>query len=156
MRGRKCGKITVLASDILAAIFVNLKRHCEKRQLFMKVDYNKFQRIFYELMLRDPESRQCLRNYFVFSDSGPAPFSPLLQKAIAELQLGGIICWPNTQEPDVMRLNPSAEDWYDKVLVANTKRKLALQDVITIQKIARRIDTNWPELIVDRPHLMNC
>jgi hypothetical protein len=144
---------TVLASNILAAIFVNLKRQCEKRQLFMRAGYNEFQHIFHEL-LQDPEF-QYLQNYFVFSDRGPVPFSLSLQDALVKLMCAGMICWPDFQELIVMRLNPSAEDWYDKVLTANTERRLPNQDIITIQKIARRIAAIWPELIVDRPHLTN-
>jgi hypothetical protein len=137
--------------DILLAILVNLKRQCEKRQLFMRAGYNKFQDIFREL-LQDPEF-QYLQNYFVFSEPDPVPFSSMLQKAIEKLQFSGLICWPTFHEPDVMRLNPSAEDWYDKVLMVDTERRLPLQDII--QKIAR-IAAMWSALIVDRPHLTNC
>ncbi len=141
---------TVLASDILVAILVNLKRLCEKRQLFMGIGYNEFQYIFYEL-LQDPKF-QYLQNCFVFSDPDPTPFSSALQEAIEKLQMSGLICWPI---PDVMRLNPSAEDWYDKELVVY-ERRLAFQDIMTALQIAKRIDAIWPELIVDYPNLVNC
>jgi len=64
-----------------------------------------------------------LRNLFVFSDNPTSdPFCPILQTAIECLQLGGIICWPNNQEPDIMRLNQSGVDYYKNELLRYTKR----------------------------------
>lgn len=148
----------VLASDILLAILVNLKILSSRRQLFLKGNYNTFQEIFISMLsFLSFSAEKFFRKYFIFSDSGPVSFSPSLQQAIKELQLAGMICWPDLQEPDLMRLNQSAEDWYREVLTADEKRgRLSAQDIVTIQQIARKIMMAWPELVVDRPHLMNC
>lgn len=143
----------VLASDILVAILVNLKRFSNKQQLFLKVSYSTFQEIFKVLCL--VSDSEFIKKYFVFGMVGSFIYSPLLQEAIEIMQLAGMVCWPDIQEPDLMRLNPSAEDRYEKVLTGDDERKLHLQDIIRIQTIVRKINEIWPHIIVDRSYLTN-
>lgn len=146
----------VLASDVLLTILVNLKYRCGKKQLFMKIRYSDFHLMFWLPSVFD----EFLAKHFIYSNSGPSIFSPSLQKAIEQLQFGGLICWPDIQEPDLMRLNPSAESYYNEELLSNTDKKLPPQDFISIQKVVDKfmegIVREQLELIVDRPHLMNC
>lgn len=139
------------ASNVLVAILVNLKRQCTKKRMVMKVNYNKFHEIFCVLNRYSSviDLGQFLNRYFVFSDFGPVPFSPRLQEAIEALQVAGMISLPDLQHPDVMELNLSAENWYEKELLANTENRLAHQDVMAAQKIAKLILGSWPELLID-------
>lgn len=154
-----------LASHILLAIFENLRSQNNKRQLFMKVSYNDLQDIFYRALASHVQylsggpyfKYAHLKDLFVFPDSDPIAFSPTFQAAIAQLQHGGMICWPDSQEPDLMRLNPSATDYYETILLRYTDNRLAYQDIIAAQEFAKMISEQerWRKLIVDRSHLMN-
>ena len=145
----------VYASDILIAILVNLKRLCDKKQLFLRAGYNELQEIFYKLLQLD--NFKYLETCFVFSDSGPIPYCPILQKAVEHLQFANMLCWPDIQEqaPRTMRLHTDADAWYEKNLNCPGKR-LAYQDIITCKQIAKVINEMWPGLIVDRPCLERC
>lgn len=146
----------VLASDILIAIFVNIKNLCEKKQLFIKIRTDELQLIINALLLTYPGELDYLKKLFVFSNSGPIPYSPQLQEAVERLQLAGMICWPDIQEPNLMRLDPSAEGWYYINLVGTRPQKFPFQGVITCKLIAEKMKCFFSTLIVDRPHLMNC
>ncbi len=160
----RIGSVT-LASHILLAIFENLRSQNNKRQLFIKAGYDDLQTIFYELLITRGKyldgvlysKLEYLKDLFVFSNSSLTLFSYTLQAALEHLQLGGTICWPNSEEPDLMRLNPSATKYYEDVLLRNTDQRLAYQDVISAQEIAKIMSQHlpWRQLIVDRHYLMN-
>lgn len=151
------------ANHILLAIFENLRSLNNKRQLFMKVNYYGLQDIFYKILGDGGQylsgglyfKFEYLKHLFVFSKYGPISLSPVLQSAIQQLQFAGMICWPDLHEPDLMRLNPGISDYYEMVLLRNTPERLAYQDVISAQEIAKTINAHWQKLVVDRNHLMN-
>jgi|SRR3989344_385651 len=142
----------MLASDILIAILVNIKKLSGQEQLFMRVNYHSLHTIFWSVRTG---FETFFEKYFIFSDSGPFPFSPPLQEAIEQLQLAGMICWPDVQEPDAMRLNLNAENWYYEILMGSGPQSLSRQDVIIVQQIAEKIIKVFSPLIVTRPYLMN-
>ena len=132
----------VFASDFLIAVLVNIKKASAGRQLFIDLDYNGFQELW-DIIVRDYRFSY-LKKLFVFSDSGPIPFCPILQEALEHLQLAGILCWPDRQEPNIMRLNPSAELYYENDLTSTGSNRLPLQDIQTSQEIARALVRRCP------------
>ena len=150
-------------SSILLAILVNLKRECNKRQLFMAASSSDLQNILYKVLIGDWQYLSggshfeygYLQDLIVFSDPDPIPFSPILNQAIEQLKLAGMICWPDILELYLMRLNPNAVNYYEERLLRNTPERLAYQDVIAAKEIAKTIAKHWKKLIVDRNYLMN-
>ena len=145
----------VYASDILIAILVNLKKSCNTRQLFLKAGSYDFQKIFWEI-LQNPQFEYLRKMTFVYSDSGPEPFCPILQESIEHLQLSGMLNWPDLNEPEIMRINPSAEEYYTQESLGVGNKRTTLQDVIASKQIAKLLKGRWSQLIVERPYLVNC
>lgn len=107
----------VLPDHILAAVLTLAKRELAKSDPNLKrLDFRshdfQLQGIFHELQ-RD--RKYPILDAFVFSDSGPEPYSPALSESVSRLQLSGLI---GRENPDyeVVFLRPSADQFYDKVL----------------------------------------
>ncbi len=77
------------------------------------------QRVFDELR---GEHQFPLLDAFVFSDTGPVPYSPILNESVSKLQLSGLI---GRENPDyeVLFLRPAAEDFYDHSLSLQLSRE---------------------------------
>jgi len=105
----------VLPDHILGAILTlaKKKRSPADRLAFRGHDFN-LQLIFRELR---QELDAPLLQRFVFSDSGPIPYSPILSESVSKLQLSGLL---GRENPDyeVLFLMPAAEKFYDEVLQA--------------------------------------
>jgi hypothetical protein len=106
----------VLPDHILAAVLTLAKRELEKssateRLAFRSHDYQ-LQEIFHELQ---QEKKYSILEPFVFSDSGPEPYSPALSESVSRLQLSGLIGRENP-EYQVVFLRPAADQFYDEVL----------------------------------------
>ncbi len=130
---------TALDPDyILGAVLVNAQRlHGSSNRLrFRGYDF-KLQQIFHELS-SCPDFP--LLSAFVFSDSGPEPYSPILNDSVSTLQLGGLL---GRQNPDyeILFLNPSAEAFFDEVLA----KELSTDQKAQLEKIAeaflQKVDT---------------
>lgn len=108
---------TVLPDHVLAAVLTLARREKEKknstkqRLAFRSHDFQ-LQEIFDELR-RD--RKYTILDAFVFSDTGPEPYSPALDESIARLQLSGLI---GRENPDyeVIFLRDAADRFYDEVL----------------------------------------
>lgn len=115
---------------ILSAVLVNAQRllGSSKRLRFRGYDF-KLQQVFHEL-LSNPDFP--LLKAFVFSDSGPEPYSPILNDSVSTLQLGGLL---GRQNPDyeILLLNPSAEAFFDEVLA----KELSADQKAQLEKIAQ-------------------
>jgi hypothetical protein len=105
-----------LPDHILSAVLTLAKRELEKtsqsqRLAFRSHDFQ-FQEIFNEL--RRSGKYQIL-DAFVFSDSGPEPYSPALSESVSRLQLSGLI---GRENPDyaVVFLRPAADRFFEEVL----------------------------------------
>lgn len=70
------------------------------------------QNVFYKL---GQKYRSALLNTFVFSNSGPRPYSPILSDSVSKLQLAGLI---GRQNPDYEFIftTPATADYYQVVL----------------------------------------
>lgn len=98
--------------DALSAILTlaSHQRGASQRFAFRAHD-SQLQDIFRDLA----EQYDFLPKIFVFSPSGPRPYSPDLNDSIAKLQLAGLL---GRENPDyqVIFLRPAAETYFEKVL----------------------------------------
>jgi hypothetical protein len=106
----------VLPDHILAAVLTLAKREMIKQsketRFAFHSDDSQLQGIFSEL-----QKDYRILDAFVFSDSGPEPYSPALEESVSRLQLSGLI---GRENPDyeVVFLQPSADGFFDDVLAA--------------------------------------
>ena len=111
---------SLLPDDALSAIFALAKHHIavDKRFAFRAHD-SQLQEIFRDLA----EKYDFLPKIFVFSTSGPRPYSPDLNDSIAKLQLAGLL---GRENPDyqVIFLRPAAEGYFEKVLAPKLGKDL--------------------------------
>ncbi|MBZ5613025.1 MAG: hypothetical protein LAO23_03370 [Acidobacteriia bacterium] len=102
----------VLPDHILAAVLTLAKRERnEQRFAFRSHDFQ-LQEIFSQLQ---KTGNYPILEAFVFSDSGPEPYSPALNESVSRLQLSGLI---GRENPDyeVVFLRDAADKFYDEVL----------------------------------------
>jgi len=106
----------VLADHILSAVLTLARRELDKKEpgrrlAFRSHDFH-LQEIFNELR---KTGNYPLLKAFVFSDSGPEPYSPALNESVSRLQLSGLI---GRENPDyaVVFLRPAADSFFDEVL----------------------------------------
>jgi len=107
----------VLPDHILAAVLTLAKQELVRRdQNVQRLDFRshdfQLQEIFNDLQRTGAYP---ILNAFVFSDSGPEPYSPALSESVSRLQLSGLI---GRENPDyeVVFLRPAADQFYDEVL----------------------------------------
>ena len=86
------------------------KKETRKPRLAFRSHDFHLQQIFKEL-----SAEHKLLGPFVFSDSGPEPYSPALSESVSRLQLSGLI---GRENPDyeVVFLREAADRFYDNVL----------------------------------------
>ena len=101
-----------LPDDVLTAILELARQESRKEQLSFRGHDDDLQSIFFELA-RDP--KHDLLQEFVFSDSGPRPYSPTLSDSVSKLQLAGLV---GRRNPDyeIVFTTPAARKFYDSVL----------------------------------------
>jgi len=104
----------ILPDHVLSAVLTLAQRQlvntgAKERLAFRSHDFH-LQEIFHEL-----QKKYSILNAFVFSDSGPEPYSPALSESVSRLQLSGLI---GRENPDyeVVFLRPAADQFYEKVL----------------------------------------
>src|SRR5260370_10021647 len=104
---------SILPDHVLSAILTVAKRRKVPAGRFaFRGHYYALQRVFNELRR---ECNSAILDAFGFSDTGPVPYSPILNDSVSKLQLSGLI---GRENPDyeVLFLRPAAEDFYDKFL----------------------------------------
>jgi hypothetical protein len=106
----------ILPDHILAAVLTLAKRPLEetsqqKRLAFWSYDFQ-LQKIFNDFR---KTGKYPILDAFVFSDSGPEPYSPALSESVSRLQLSGLI---GRENPDyeVVFLRPAADRFFDDAL----------------------------------------
>jgi hypothetical protein len=107
----------ILPDHILSAVLTLAKRELvkkdpnQKRLAFRSHDFQ-LQEIFNDLRKTGAYS---ILDAFVFSDSGPEPYSPALNESVSRLQLSGLI---GRENPDyeIVFLRPAADQFFDDVL----------------------------------------
>ena len=108
---------TILPDHVLSAVLALAKRELvsqdknRTRLAFRSHDFQ-LQEIFSEL---GKTGKYPVLESFVFSDSGPEPYSPALNESVSRLQLSGLI---GRENPDyeVVFLRPAADRFFDDVL----------------------------------------
>ena len=101
----------LLPDDVLSAVLTLAQRESRSdRFAFRGHDFD-IQTIFSDLSSKFP----VVRKYFVFSETGPVPYSPMLNESISRLQLSGLI---GRENPDyeVLFLRPAADDYFENDL----------------------------------------
>jgi hypothetical protein len=103
---------TVLPDHVLAAILTLAKRESKRDRLAFRGHDFQLQGIFNDLR---KSKKYPILETFVFSDSGPEPYSPALSESVSRLQLSGLI---GRENPDyeVVFLRDAADKFFDDVL----------------------------------------
>ena len=109
----------ILPDHILSAILTLAERQLlekdsgKTRLAFRSHDFQ-LQEIFDQLR---KTGKYGILDPFVFSDSGPEPYSPTLNESVSRLQLSGLI---GRENPDyeVVFLRPAGRRFFDEVLAA--------------------------------------
>ena len=117
----------VLPDDILAALFVIAKKKSSKERFAFRGHDYQLQEIFLEL-----SKKYSLLETFVFSDSGPIPYSPILNESVSRLQLSGLVGRENPNY-EVVFLTPAAEKYYAEVL----EQQFSAEDITQLEQIAQ-------------------
>lgn len=123
----------ILPDHVLSAVLVLAeKQHSRnatepKRLAFRSHDFQ-LQEIFNDL-----RKTYSILNAFVFSDSGPEPYSPVLNESVSRLQLSGLI---GRENPDyeVVFVRKAADRFFDEVL----RQKLAPEEINQLDEVASR------------------
>jgi hypothetical protein len=103
---------TILPDHILAAVLVLAKKKLAQPRLAFRGHDFQLQEIFHDLR---SSNKFPILNAFVFSDSGPEPYSPALSESVSRLQLSGLI---GRENPDyeIVFLQDSADRFFNDVL----------------------------------------
>jgi hypothetical protein len=132
----------ILPDHVLSAVLVLAEKEFieknpdNKRLAFRSHDYQ-LQEIFSDLRNTNKYS---ILDAFVFSDSGPEPYSPALNESVSRLQLSGLI---GRKNPDykVVFVEPAADRFYKEVL----SNEFAQSDLEQLSDVAseflKRVDT---------------
>jgi hypothetical protein len=106
----------ILPDHVLGAVLALAQKRLQEktgksRLAFRSHDFQ-LQEIFNGLRKND---KYPILNAFVFSDSGPEPYSPALNESVSRLQLSGLI---DRENPDyeVVFVRPAANRFFDEVL----------------------------------------
>jgi hypothetical protein len=135
-------QLAMLPDHVLSAVLVLAQKEFaknsskNKRLAFRSHDYQ-LQEIFNDLRNTNKYS---ILDAFVFSDSGPGPYSPALNESVSRLQLSGLI---GRENPDyrVVFVQPAADRFYKEVL----SNEFAPSEIDQLSDVAseflKRVDT---------------
>lgn len=118
----------LLPDDILSAILASAARRRAQGRFSFRAYDSEMQNVFGELARNEEFS---LLGCFVFSDTGPRPYSPALSESFSRLQLSGFVGCENP-DYEVLFLRPSAEKYFEAVL----SKRLSQDDLQQVDKIA--------------------
>lgn len=130
----------ILPDHVLSAIFTLAKRKSGQQPFRFRGHDFQLQEIFSEL---SRSGDYPLLSKFVFSNTGPEPYSPALSESVSRLQLSGLI---GRENPDyeIVFLRPAAEKFFDNTL----KPTLSPKDLEQLEKIAEQFLARVP---LDKP-----
>jgi hypothetical protein len=125
----------ILPDHVLCAVLVlAAKQRAEqspggKRLAFRGHDFE-LQEIFNKLQ---KTGKYPILDAFVFSDSGPDPYSPILNESVSRLQLSGLI---GRENPDykVVFVRPAASRFFDDVL----EKGLSPSEINQLKEVASK------------------
>lgn len=99
----------MLPSDKLCALFVLAGEELGIME-FRAHGYQLQESIHY-LQQQDPDNS--FFKDFIYSNDGLLPFSPILEESMSGLVLSGLVCRPYTDDWQIVRINPSAKEYYE-------------------------------------------
>lgn len=119
----------LLPDDILTAILELAGQEKGGDQFRFKGHDEELQKVFYEL---SGDASRTLLGSFVFSKSGPRPYSPALSDSVSKLQLAGLLV---RQNPDyeIVFTTPAAKGYYESVL----SKRFSEEDKHQLKEIAK-------------------
>lgn len=128
----------VFPEDVLAALLDYAARareepggpEAEEARHFKTYDFD-LQEIFAELT----SQYDVLNRYFLFTTSGPEPFSPALNNALSELQLGGVIARQNP-EYQVLVLKRTGHEYVEEELQGVLEEEFSDEDMAQLRQAA--------------------
>ncbi len=120
----------LLPEDVLTAIFAMAKELSGEDRLAFRGHDPTLQKVF-RTLAEELHSRAL--DGFVFSDSGPEPYSPVLSESISRLQLSGLL---GRENPDyeVVFLRRSADEYFNREL----KPRLSDGEAKELSSLAQR------------------
>ena len=121
-------KFPLLPDHVLSAILTLAKRESGADRFAFRGHDFQLQEIFSDLAR---SGKYPILQSFVFSDTGPEPYSPVLNESVSKLQLSGLI---GRENPDyeVLFLRPAAEKFYDETLAG----RLSAPEIAQLQEVA--------------------
>jgi len=119
----------LLPDDILTAILALAKQASGEERFYFPGRDSTLQRVFLKLA---QECQSKFLDRFVFADSGPEPYSPILSESISRLQLSGFIGRENP-DYDFVFLKSAAEQYFDQEL----RPQLSKADLLELQRVAK-------------------
>lgn len=102
----------ILPDHILAAVLTLAQRESKRERLAFRGHDFQLQVIFNAIQ---KSKKFPLLGAFVFSASGPEPYSPALNESVSRLQLSGLIGRENPNY-EVLFLRPAADRFFEQVL----------------------------------------
>lgn len=111
--------------DVLVAIFVAARK--VSGCTHFRAHDHKLQRVFHKL-----QGKFLWLRCFVFSSNGPEPFSRLLEEAIGNLQLAGLLNRPDLKDWEVIGIKPAAESYFREKL----QQQFSVQEQQQLEEIA--------------------
>jgi hypothetical protein len=113
-------KSQVLPDHVLAAVLTLAKQQSRKERLAFRGHDFQLQEIFSKLQ---ETKKYPILDAFVFTDSGPEPYSPALSESVSRLQLSGLI---GRENPDyeVVFLRDAADRFFTQVLKSEFEGQL--------------------------------
>jgi hypothetical protein len=132
---------TILPDHILGAVLVLAEKkyneHGELNRLAFRGHDFELQQIFSDLR---ETGKYGILDAFVFSDSGPDPYSPVLNESVSRLQLSGLI---GRENPDyeVVFVRPAAERFFNDVLTKELNSSQISQLTEVASEFLERVTT---------------
>jgi hypothetical protein len=106
--------INLELNDALLGIFVLAKRnHCHGKKLELNIHNYQIHEIFRSIQERVGSTP--ILDRFIFSDSGPIPFSPPLEQVLFDLQCSGLTTRPDVQRWALWALTESGERYFQEI-----------------------------------------
>lgn len=124
----------LLPDDILAAILTLAEQHAGEGRFRFKGHDFQLQKVFKELADEFP----VVRTHFVFSSTGPFPYSPVLTESVSRLQLSGLI---GRENPDFeyLFLKPSAKQYFEQQIAKRLASRLLEQLTQVAEEFHKRV-----------------
>lgn len=106
------GRLEVDPADLILAILM----FCQDMRLQRPLEVSDFDLHMLIFGLRERYQDSMALEPFVFSETGPAPFSPILQRSLETLKFSGLISRPDlVNKPDQLVVHENGRRWFKEI-----------------------------------------